>query len=288
MKTFLTIVFGGTALVFVGIGLSYAAKHTWTKVAPVVAKEAGTLTFSKTVKYSAGEEEDLINSTASMFAGVADGLITAQAYIIKNLDTGKIVDQKESVTLMPIASLTKLVTAVVVHKLIDDEKEIDMSGTTYQAKELMYPLLMVSSNEAAEAFAKSYGRMKFIQNMNMFVQSIGAYRTSFSDPSGLSPKNVSTVSDMAIILDWIIRHDRNILGVTITKSKTIRGHTWVNPTHFLSWSYYLGGKNGYTTEADRTGASLFKLGATKDVYAVIVLGSHNRDADVARLISKVK
>jgi D-alanyl-D-alanine carboxypeptidase len=55
----------------------------------------------------------------------------------------------------------------------------------------------------------------------------------------------------------------------------------------LSWSYYIGGKNGYLPEADRTTASLFTLGPNKDIYAAVVLGSDNRDADVIKLLEKV-
>jgi len=70
--------------------------------------------------------------------------------------------------------------------------------------------------------------------------------------------------------------------------KIVRSHAWRNPTHFLSWSNYLGGKNGYTPEADRTGVALFSMGASKNVYAVVVLGSESRDADVVKLLAKVK
>jgi D-alanyl-D-alanine carboxypeptidase len=124
--------------------------------------------------------------------------------------------------------------------------------------------------------------------MNDFAQSIGAYRTYFDDASGLSPRNESTVDDLAIILDWIRKNDPAIISTTALKSKTVRDHTWVNPTHFLSWSYYIGGKNGYTDEADRTAASLFALNPVKNTYAVIVLGSANRDADMMKLLKKVR
>jgi hypothetical protein len=63
---------------------------------------------------------------------------------------------------------------------------------------------------------------------------------------------------------------------------------WVNPTHFLNWSYYAGGKNGYTPEADRTTAALFELGRAADLYAVVILGSDARDSDVIKLLAKVK
>jgi D-alanyl-D-alanine carboxypeptidase len=93
---------------------------------------------------------------------------------------------------------------------------------------------------------------------------------------------------MALILDWIRQNDQKIIGITELKSETVSGHTWVNPAHFLSWSNYEGGKNGYTEEADRTSAGLFELGAAKHLYAVIVLGSEDRDGDVIKLLSLVK
>ena len=157
-------------------------------------------------------------------------------------------------------------------------------GETFTVHDLLYPLLLVSSNDAAEALAQTYGRQAFIKTMNDFTQSIGAYRTYFADPAGLSPQSVSTAHDVAIILDWIYKNQPGLLDITLEKSKTIRSHTWVNPTHFLSWSYYLGGKNGYLPEADKTGALLFRFSSTTPVYAVVVLGSQSRDSDVVSLV----
>jgi len=86
----------------------------------------------------------------------------------------------------------------------------------------------------------------------------------------------------------LIRLNRpDILSITTEKSKTIRSHTWVNPAHFLSWSNYLGGKNGYTDEAHSTAAALFKMGDSNDIYAVVVLGSDARDGDIVKLLRKV-
>jgi D-alanyl-D-alanine carboxypeptidase len=147
---------------------------------------------------------------------------------------------------------------------------------------------MVSSNDAAEALAQDYGRAQFIAKMNEFAQYIGAYRTSFADPSGLSEKNVSTASDIALILEWLRKNDPGVIAVTMLKTKTVRTHTWTNPTHFLSWSNYAGGKNGYTDEANRTGAALFTIGKAKDIYAVVILGSSARDADMIKLLGKIK
>jgi D-alanyl-D-alanine carboxypeptidase len=100
--------------------------------------------------------------------------------------------------------------------------------------------------------------------------------------------NVSSANDLVLILKWIEKNDPGIMDITKLKSKTVRAHTWVNPTHFLNWSNYAGGKNGYTPEADRTGAALFAMDHGTNLYAVIILGSESRDADVVKLLAKIK
>lgn len=299
------------ALVF---GLSYAGAIALDKTPSIIAAAGSALSgpagdgtavigFHRTIRYTADEEENLIDDAAEALpSGVAKN-ITASEYIVKDLTAGTVVLRQDPDRLLPIASLTKLVTAVIARRLIPDTARITITesimatygntadfkaGETFTAADLLYPLLMVSSNDAAEAYAQYYGRAAFIQAMNDFTQSIGAYRTYFADPSGLDPENVSTADDMALILDWIRKNDPAIIAVTALKEETIRYHTWVNPTNFLSWSYYMGGKNGYIPEAKDTGASLFTLGPSKDVYAVVVLYSDNRDADVIKLLQKVQ
>lgn len=319
MRQFFTILFGGLCAILVGIGIAYGGSIAWRSIKPYLPNSLGLSSVTsaikvptdgtsisgtkRTIRYTASEEEDLINAAAQALPSASDRNIGANAYLLKNLTLGDVTIQHNSDQLLPIASLTKLATAVVARRLIDPDERITVGrnvmatygntagfkvGETFKASDLIYPLLMVSSNDSAEAFALAYGRQKFIRAMNDWAQSIGAYRTYFADASGLSPLNVSTANDLSIMIDWIRKNDPTIIEVSALKSKTIRSHTWVNPTHFLSWSYYVGGKNGYTTEANRTGVSLFALGKNKNIYAIIVLGSSNRDADVVKLLGKVR
>lgn len=320
MKQFFTVVFGGLFAIIVGVAVAYGGSYAWHALKPRLAVLPG-FSFSaitstlkpvdgtsisggkRTIRYSATEEENFINATAQALPVGSSKGITAKAYILKNLTTGEVTAGHNSDQVLSIASLTKLVTAVIARAYISADERVTITrdimatygntaffsvGETFKSSDLLYPLLMVSSNDAAEAFAQDYGRAKFIRAMNDWAQSIGAYRTYFADPSGISSKNISTVTDMAIILEWIRANDSAIIETTALKSKTIRSHTWVNPTHFLSWSYYVGGKNGYTTEANSTGASLFMLGKNKNIYAIVVLGSDNRDADVVKLLERVR
>ena len=321
MKHFLSVTCGGIGAVLFGVVCAYVISHTWSMVRPYVihgttqtfseVQTAMTSTddgtsisgFTRTIRYTALEEEDIIDSAIQALPRGVDGKITSGAYIVKDLSTNTIAEQYNADKILPIASISKLVTAIVARKLISPATHITLNrevlatygntasfkvGETFTAEDLLYPLLMVSSNDAAEAYAQFYGRPKFIKAMNDFVQSIGAYRTSFKDPSGLDGQNISTANDLVTILEWIRANDPGIIDITQLKSKTLRAHTFVNPTHFLSWSNYLGGKNGYTTEANRTAAQLFALGKNKNIYAVVILGSSARDPDMIKLLEKVK
>jgi len=311
MKSFFYIVFGGMVILLGSVGVFMLGTTVWSIIgrsdfATAVMNNSEAMFTSVNAnqiqRFSAQDEEDLINSAIGILPNSDIKQMTAKAYSVTDVSTGRVVVEKNSNQLLPIASLTKLVTAIVARKLIPDTERITITksvmstygntadftaGETFSASDLLYPMLIVSSNDAAEAYAEHYGRAKFILAMNDFVQSIGAYRTYFADSSGLDPKNVSTANDLTIILNWIRKNDPNIIAVTELKAKTIRSHTWVNPTHFLSWSYYIGGKNGYLPESNRTSASLFQW-ANGDVYSVVILGSSDRDADTVRLLKKIE
>ena len=290
MKNFFYIVFGGLVIILV--------VFLFIKVLSLRGYKQSYNT----------KEEDVVNTTKDLWLATSTSagptsVIGASAYIAMDIENGSVITAKNPEVAKPIASLAKLVTAIVADKYIQPDTKINISnqilstygntagfkaGETFLANDLLYPLLMVSSNDAAEALALSYGRSSFIKKMNDFVSSIGAYRTYFADPSGLSSGSVSTAKDIAIILGWMYKNKPNLLNITLQQTKTTRTHTWVNPTHFLSWSYYIGGKNGYLPDANRTGASLFKFSSTTPVYAVVVLGSQSRDSDVISIISKLK
>lgn len=228
--------------------------------------------------------------------------ISASSYIVTDLsDNNEVLLEKNADTLLPLASVTKLVTAVVAKRLMDSDKQIEITqsmintngdtgrlrlGEKLTVDELMYPLLMVSSNDASEALARAHGRTQFIKEMNDWANSIGAYRTYFRDPSGLSVQNVSTARDITIITKWIKENMPEIIDITNLKSKTVRVNTWTNPTHFLNLSVYAGGKNGYTPEANRTGLALFKLANPERLYAVVLLGSSYRDEDTLDVLDQ--
>lgn len=316
MKDFFYVVFGGIGAVILGIAIAFSIRYGVSVATKADSQskqydqslndtrdEVIRFGFKKKISYTASVEEGLMRAATLSLPRSSDTDITATSYVIQNLKNGKVWAEHESERLLPIASLTKLVTAVVAKKNMKDTTKIKMTkemistygnaaglkiGEVLTVGDLYYPLLLVSSNDAAEALARNYGRKQFIEAMNNFAQSIGAYRTSFYDPSGLSANNRSTANDIITIMTWIEKNNPEIIEITKLKTKTIRAHTWTNPTHFLSWSNYGGGKNGYTEEAKNTGVAIFEMGKNKVKYAVAVLGSRSRDADIVKLLAKVK
>ena len=142
------------------------------------------------------------------------GLHSASAIVLDangNLIYGKDVD-----TVRPIASITKLMTAMVVldAKLDLDEKititkddrdlirltgsRLDY-GATLSRRELILLALMSSENRAATALGRTYpgGMKNFVAHMNRKAQSLGMNNSRFADPAGLKAENVSTASDLA-------------------------------------------------------------------------------------------
>ena len=142
-------------------------------------------------------------------------LNSSYALVISN-DTGEMVMEKKSDVAVPIASLTKLMTAMVVldsnpsmDELIsitaEDVDRLKHSksyvrvGTTLTRRELLQLALMSSENRAANSLARTYvgGRSAFINAVNEKIKALGMTHTMIGEPTGLSPNNVSTASDLA-------------------------------------------------------------------------------------------
>lgn len=232
--------------------------------------------------------------------------IQAGAILVADLDTGDVLVERNKNGKYPIASLTKLLTAIVAKENINDSDSVLITnsalgaegnsgglkrGERLLASELMYPLLIVSSNDASEAFAEHYGRKDFIRKMNEKAVSIGAWNSKFSDPSGLGVGDTSTAHDVFQIVKWMREYYPGLLAVTNDKTKIIKGHTWTNSMRFLNMSSFDSGKNGFTTEAARTATVNFTLKDSKGINRhinITVLHSVNRNKDILYLLEYLK
>jgi D-alanyl-D-alanine carboxypeptidase len=219
--------------------------------------------------------------------------ISAEAYIVANLDTGMLYTEHNSNHVYPIASLSKLITAIVAlhhmppgQKIVITQPMLDaygdaghlVLGETYTLSEILYPLLLESSNDAAEAIAQTYGYANFIGEMNAFVAGLGMTSTSFKDASGLNPGNVSDAGDLLLLARYIYMSEKPLLELTrqtafSVASTTDHGaHTWNTINPFPFDPHFMGGKTGRTTEAKESMMSFFRYTTTDGkTYPVIIV-----------------
>ena len=231
--------------------------------------------------------------------------VNAKSYIVAELG-GRTLSAQNSARVLPIASVTKIVTAYVALDLYEKTEKIKVTsdalaayGTTGRLRageslllnDLLHALLLESSNDPAEVNARSYGRKSFLARMNDAAKKMGATHTYFDDPSGLSPKNVSTAEDLANIASYIYSRKREIFDITKVKTYRSGRHIWNNPNVLLSLSNFIGGKNGFTDEAQKTGVALFSVknglfGEKK--IAIVLLGTNEREQDISKLLRAVE
>jgi len=235
--------------------------------------------------------------------------ISAKSFLISDLRTHEVILEKNADEPLPMASITKLMTGVVASELIYLERSIKISSKMlesayesfpfspekrYTAFELFYPLLMQSSNGAANALASFIGQGEFVKKMNDKAISLGMIDSSFQDPSGIGDMNISTTHDISRLLQYIY-YKRNFI-FDITKGKKfinfgpVELHTITNFNDFYENENLLGAKTGKTNKAKETLATVWNFKTPKgDVpISIIVFGSDNRRADVQKLVDWVR
>lgn len=237
--------------------------------------------------------------------------VGALSYIVADVRSGTVYAEKDANTARPIASITKILTALVANETIhydravtvssDDRKETEgtpgqiMGNNTFTVGDLLYALLMESNNSVAYTLARYYGEALFVQWINDKARAIGMEHAHFADPSGLSPENKASASDLFRLIRYVHNSQSYILNITREQKKTIqsdegRSYTLSNLNHFAGNPQFLGGKSGYTDEAKQTMTTIFELpisGATATV-SIVVLGTNDRKADVEALLAWFK
>ncbi len=232
--------------------------------------------------------------------------ISARAYLVADMHTGEIYAQKNIDTKRPIASITKLLTALTTSTLLppdtmvpiiatrpithSDYKQIK-KGDSIKAVSAIYPLLMESNNAVAHALAdyKDTENKSLITAMADQAQAIGMKHTTLADASGISPQNTSTARDLFKLARFIYTTAPFIFDVTRSETVTIPSasstYTIRNHNHFSTDPLFIGGKTGYTYEAKQTMLSVFNIpiDGYERTIAIIILGSDKRKKDVQSL-----
>ncbi len=232
--------------------------------------------------------------------------VSARAFLVGDLNTGEVILAKNQDEKFPIASVSKLMTALVASEIAtpDDTAQVSKTalatlgtngalrlGEKIKTSDLLYPLLLESSNDAAEVLAEHFNRDSFIAKMNQQADILKLSSTSYKDPSGLSSSNQSTVSDMFKLSGYLNKQKPEILSITTKRSYSNKTHSWSNISQFLGEEGYLGGKSGYTDPAKQTVVSLFNLplGKTGErPIAITLLQSTDRERDIASILKYLK
>lgn len=237
--------------------------------------------------------------------------ISAEAYLVGNLETGEIYMSHETDRVFPIASVSKLFTALIARHVTDPDKPIKITqkmldaygnagrlvlDEVYKPDELIYPLVLESSNDAAEAFAQAYGYPEFIKEMNDFAKEIDMDHTSFKDASGLNSANSSNAKDLFTLARYMYKNEKELLKITSEREMILATTTEHGYHHFLSINplslnpYFIGGKTGRTNEARESMVSLldYPIAGKKYPIAIVVLRSDftEREVDTGRLLAK--
>lgn len=234
--------------------------------------------------------------------------VSAKHALVLDDATGRVVMAKDADAAVPIASITKLVTAMVVldakpnlqETLRIAQDDVDLLkhsasrvrvGAEMSRLAALQLALMQSENRAAAALARYYpgGTPAFVQAMQAKVRSLGLTRTAFADPTGLSPANVSTAAEVARIAMAASRYPA-IADITSDKSASVPVNGRLRAVHNTNklvggngWDIELS-KTGYTDEAGRCLTMRMKSGSKH--FTVVLLdaaGSAQRLRDAARI-----
>ena len=221
--------------------------------------------------------------------------VRAEAAVIYNPETREVLWSSNADSERSIASITKVMTALVVlDSGMDPQTQVTVAAsdvarasTTYLRRgykvtvdDLMNLLLIGSDNAAARALARvsPYGAQGFVDRMNAKAQELGLAATHYADPSGLLSANVSNALDMAQLISYASADER-IGGVMRKTSYTTRsGNRTITArsTNQLVKTGdidVLGGKTGFISRSGYCLASLLRLPQTGQQVAVVVLGA---------------
>jgi serine-type D-Ala-D-Ala endopeptidase (penicillin-binding protein 7) len=293
-----------------------AKSHTKSAAAKSHGKLAGKAAPDRTASTGSAQKMHVAHESFRKLvrhAPLADmdpgrlALYSASALVIDQ-SNGQVMLEKQPDLVVPIASISKLMTAMVVLDTKPNMQEViaigddDVDGlkgtrsrlpvgTTMTREAAMLLALMSSENRAAHALGRHYpgGLGAFVQAMNKKAQALGMYNTRFEEPTGLSSNNVSTAHDLARMVAAAARYPE-IRGFSTTAEAKVELNGHIHEFHntnalVRSDNWEIGvSKTGYISEAGRC---LVMQARVADKPVVIVLldsqGKMTRVGDANRI-----
>ena len=234
--------------------------------------------------------------------------LRSSSALVQDADTGDIVINKNSDAVVPIASITKLMTAMVIldreldldQRIVLSREDVDSvkgtrsrlrTGSVLTRNELLLLSLMASENRAAAALGRTYpgGMPAFVAAMNLKADTLGMTDSHFVEPTGLSPANVASARDLAKLVR--AAHAYPLIREYSTQERA-RVMAFGRPLNFANtnglvrssyWEIDLS-KTGYISEAGRCLVMHVRMGS-KDLIVVLLdsWGKQSRIGDAHRI-----
>lgn len=249
-------------------------------------------------------------ATSAITRALPSPKVRAEAAIIYDAVTNEVLWESHAQEPRSIASITKVMTALVYldhqtdlsRDAVISRTDVWRASTTYlragervTVGELLHLALIASDNAAARALARvsRSGSKEFVRQMNTKAAELGLGSTHFADPSGLVEANVSSAYDLSRLIAHAVRNPRiaSIMQKRQYRVHTSRRRVTIRNTNRLLEDTVAirGGKTGYINEAGYCLAALVELPESHPV-AVVVLGARSnagRFAEVRRLVNWV-
>ncbi|MGI6278449.1 MAG: D-alanyl-D-alanine carboxypeptidase family protein [Patescibacteria group bacterium] len=229
--------------------------------------------------------------------------IAARSALLADYDSGQVLYQKNINQALPMASLTKIMTALIILEEIPEEEIITVgqvwtegksvglsAGEQFLVSDLVYALLVMSGNDVAEVLAQNYpgGRIAFMARMNEKARQLGLVDTSFVNPHGLDQVgHYSSARDLFALTNYALKNDlfREIIKKDNGLICDLTGNSCYQieaTNELINFPGVLGVKTGYT---DQAGGCFVGFWEQEDRrFLSVVLGSNNRFWETQNLL----
>jgi D-alanyl-D-alanine carboxypeptidase len=235
---------------------------------------------------------------------------TARSYLAFDLTAGVIIEGVNTKDAYPIASITKLMTAIIALEQANLDRTLTVpksaivytsrprytAGEKVQAYNLLYPLLTESSNEAAHTLAAYFGAERFVALMNDMATSLAMRKTTYVDAAGSGAGNVASAEDLAVLAGYIHAYRKQIFDISASRFGGNSYYGTPSTTDLRNFNYFstdtafVGGKSGKTEAAMETMLALFTMefDGVERTVGFVILGAQNAQEAVRELRTHVQ
>lgn len=231
------------------------------------------------------------------------------SYLAADLENNFVFAENKSAEIRSIASITKLMTALISVEYINVEKEVTIDsamlattsiprlkeGERATVLDLLSILLIESSNQAALAVTAPIGKSQFIKLMNEKAKAVGMENSAFADTSGVLSANTSSATDLFLLAKYLYYNRSFVLHMSIGEENRVvygvsKYRNIANLNDIPGISGLVGAKTGLSASAKDSMFTVFKvkIGGELRPVAIIVLGSDDAKRDVKTLLDYIE